>query len=63
MGIYSIPTIALEYVAALRANPGFRQLLVGDATQGMSYFGIGSDCTFNDEESEVVCMPAHYTDW
>ncbi len=53
MGIYTIPTIALEYVAALRANPGFRQLLVGDATHGISFFGIGCDCTF-DEESKVV---------
>ncbi len=63
MGIYSIPTMALEYVAALRANPGFRWPLVGVATHGMSFPSIGCDCTFNDEESEVVCMPAHYTDW
>ncbi len=45
MGIYSIPTMALEYVAALRANPGFRWLLVGVATHGMSFFGIGYDYT------------------
>ena len=62
MGIYSIPTIALEYVAALRANLGFRWLLVGVATHGMSFFGIGYDYTFNDEESKMVCMTAHYTD-
>ncbi len=45
MGIYSIPTIALEYVAALRANLGLRWLLVGVATHGISFLGTGYDYT------------------